>query len=171
MGSWKLTIKLSTPNMFKALGLVFLASSAYCANPLPDYMIGSFVLDTSNGFNDYMSALGVNIFTRTIACALTPTATNKQTSNGDITIETSSTFRSTSVTFKLNTPFKENTADGRTASTTALLQGNRLIKTQRGKPFDTIETREFVDNGKTMRLIHTIPSQPKIRSVRVYRRQ
>ena len=53
--------------MFKTLGLVFLASSAYCANPLPDYMIGSFVLDTSNGFNDYMSALGVNIFTRTVS--------------------------------------------------------------------------------------------------------
>eukprot|EP00092_Neocalanus_flemingeri_P013450 GFUD01014502.1.p1 GENE.GFUD01014502.1~~GFUD01014502.1.p1 ORF type:complete len:159 (-),score=46.47 GFUD01014502.1:292-768(-) len=147
-----------------------LAGGALSANPLPDYMIGTFVLDTSEGFNVYMSALGVDFFTRTIACALTPTATNKQTSSGDITIDTSSTFKSTSVTFQLNTPFEESTADGRTVNTTAVLNGNKLVKTQVGEPI-SIETREFVDGGNKMNLIHTLPSDPDIKSFRVYVKQ
>ena len=44
-----------------------LAGSAHSANPLPSYMEGVFVLDTSNGFDGYMKALGVNIFTRTVS--------------------------------------------------------------------------------------------------------
>merc|ERR1711892_40829 len=161
------TTKTMTRMIVSLLLVSLLAGFARSANPLPDYMIGKYKLDTSNGFNDYMSALGVNFFTRTIACALTPTATNKQRSNGDVIIDTSSTFRSTSVTFRLVSPCQESTADGRTVSTTAVLRGNRLIKTQVGNP-TTIETREFLDNGNKMVLIHTMPTKPEIKSVRVY---
>eukprot|EP00090_Calanus_glacialis_P019662 TRINITY_DN3016_c0_g1_i1.p1 TRINITY_DN3016_c0_g1~~TRINITY_DN3016_c0_g1_i1.p1 ORF type:complete len:163 (-),score=42.47 TRINITY_DN3016_c0_g1_i1:151-639(-) len=137
------------------------------ATTLPNYMLGEYVLETSDGFNDYMWQLGVNWFTRKIACALYPTATNKQTPNGDITVETSSTFKSTSITFRLDTPFEESTADGRTVSTTAVVNGNKIVKTQVGNP-TTIETREFLENGDRMILIHTMPSEPSIKSVRGY---
>merc|ERR1712168_289666 len=104
-------------------------------------MLGEYVLETSEGFDDYMWQLGVNWFTRKIACALYPTATNKQNINGDITIDTASTFKSTTLTFRLNTPFEESTADGRTV-TTAAVQGNKLVKTQIGSDLSltSIET-------------------------------
>ena len=37
------------------------------ANPLPSYMEGTFVLKSSNGFDAYMSALGVGFLTRTVS--------------------------------------------------------------------------------------------------------
>merc|ERR1711862_27559 len=141
--------------------------------PSPQLHGGNFCAQKFKWLDAYMSALGVGFLTRTVACALTPTATNKQNSNGQITIDTSSTFRSTSVTFELNRPFKETTADGRTVETTAVLQGNKLIKTQKAQnrgELTTIETREFVDSN-TMNLIHTMPSNSKIFSKRVYKRQ
>jgi len=137
------------------------------ATTLPEYMLGEYVLETSNGFNDYMWQLGVNWFTRQIACALYPTAANKQAPGGIITIETSSTFKSTTLTFTLGNAFQESTADGRTVNTTAVVSGNKLIKTQVGDP-TTIETREFLENGDRMLLIHTMPSEPEIKSVRGY---
>merc|ERR1712079_601283 len=69
-------------------------------------------------------------FTRKIACTLYPTATNSITPNGQIQIDTSSTFKSSSIKFRLNQPFSETTSDGRNVKTTAVLYGNRLIKDQ-----------------------------------------
>jgi len=149
------------------LAILLVSFLAGASANLPNYMLGEYVLETSDGFDNYMWQLGVNWFTRKIACALYPTATNRNNPNGEITIDTSSTFKSTSVTFRLNTPFKETTADGRTVTTTAVLDGHKLIKTQVGNP-TTIETREFSEDGNRMTLIHTMPSEPSIRSVRGY---
>jgi len=145
-----------------------LAGSAHSKKALPTYMEGTLKFQSSDGFDGYMSALGVGFVTRGIACLLSPTATIKQDNNEQITIDTASTFTSTSTTFKLDTVFKEETADGRSVDTTAVLSGNKLIKTQRcNSPcITTIETREFV--GSQMKLIHTIPSKPAVLSVRKY---
>merc|ERR1711870_63778 len=133
-----------------------LFGGVHCSGPLPEYMIGEFELDTSEGFDDYMSAVGVDWFTRKIACSLYPTAKNAQ-SGEDVTISTESTFKSTPVTFKLDTPFQEDTADGRTVTTIARLSGNEL---------SSVETRRFLDGGNKMMLIHTLPSDDTIQSVR-----
>jgi hypothetical protein len=37
---------------------------------LPNYMLGEYVLETSDGFNDYMWQLGVNWFTRKVGLKL-----------------------------------------------------------------------------------------------------
>merc|ERR1712243_98921 len=92
-------------------------------------MIGKFQLETSEGFTAYMTELGVNVFTRLIACSLYPIATNSQRDNV-ITIHTSSTFKSSTVSFELGKPFEETTADGREVLTTATLEGNVLTKQQ-----------------------------------------
>ena len=39
---------------------------------LPDYMIGDFQMETSEGFNDFMYEMGVNFVTRNIANNLYP---------------------------------------------------------------------------------------------------
>merc|ERR1712203_1257356 len=155
-----------------------LAISAIAAQappaPLPNYMLGDFQLETSEGFSNYMYEIGVNWFTRTIACTLYPTARNSITREGKIQINTWSTFKSSELIFELNTPFQETTADGREVTTTALLYGNKLVKDQKNtadRSKDSIESREFSTDGQTMTLIHTMPNNPKIKSVRVYKRQ
>ena len=59
--------------MILAVSLVsLLAASAagQSVSTLPEYMIGDYVLETSNGFDDYMWELGVNWFTRKVGGVL-----------------------------------------------------------------------------------------------------
>ena len=65
-------------------------------------------------------------------------------------------------------PSQESTADGRTVTTTAELTGNKLVKRQAHPTLTSIETREFLENGNRMMLIHTMPSKPGVKSVRGY---
>jgi len=138
---------------------------------LPPYMLGKYQLETSQGFDDFMYEVGVNWFTRKIACALYPTAKNTQIGER-IKINTSSTFKNSEVEFELGVPFTEHTADGRTVITTASLVGDSIIKKQDGQngAVSTVETREFREGGRKMALIHIIPNKPSIRSIRIYKR-
>ena len=46
-----------------------------------------------------------------------------------------------------------------------------IVKVLRNDPnLEVIETREFTPDGQVMRLIHTMPRKPKIKSIRVYKR-
>merc|ERR1711994_1168228 len=152
---------------------VLLISAIAAQAPLPNYMLGDFQLETSEGFDNYMYEIGVNWFTRKIACTLYPTARNSITPDGKVKINTWSTFKSSEISFELNQPFQESTADGREVTTTAVVYGNKLIKDQKNTEdgsLDSIETREFTTDGQFMTLIHTMPSSPGIKSVRVYKR-
>merc|ERR1712045_90658 len=171
MGRPELTVIMKTHTVLLTLSAI---TAVIGQSPLPEYMLGDFQLETSEGFSDYMYEIGVNWFTRTIACTLYPTARNSITSDGKIKINTWSTFKSSEISFELNKPFKETTADGREVTTTALLYGNKLVKDQKNTAdhsLDSVETMEFTTDGQYMTLIHTMPSNPKIKSVRVYRRQ
>merc|ERR1711983_356787 len=95
-----------------------------------------------------MYEIGVNWFTRTIACSLYPTATNRNLGGDTVGIDTASTFKSTSIDFEFGLPFDETTGDGTKVKTTATLSGNTLIMDQN----------------------HTIPGKPEIKSVRVYKK-
>merc|ERR1712227_1040212 len=99
----------------------------------------------------YHENISIYLFTRKIACTSYPTAKNLITPNGQIQIDTSSTFKSSSVKFNLNQPFKETTSDGRVVTTTAALYGNKLIKDQvlaNDPSLEVIETREFTTDGQ-----------------------
>jgi len=93
-------------------------------------VLGKYQLETSEGFSNFMSEIGVNWFTRQIACALYPTATNKNLGGDTVGIDTSSTFKSTSIQFEFGVPFLETTGDGTEVRTTATLSGDSLIKDQ-----------------------------------------
>ena len=186
---------------------LILVSSLASAEQLPANMLGKYQLETSEGFSDFMSEIGVNWFTRQvtfylfsphcivilktqIACALYPTATNKNLGGDTVGIDTSSTFKSTSIQFEFGVPFVETTGDGTEVRTTASLSGNSIIKDQVQKDtrfliltppnisqralkpsgVSRIETRNFKQNGQVMELVHTIPGKSGIRSVRVYKK-
>merc|ERR1711981_1371815 len=161
-----------TPTMLHLLPLI-LVSSLITAEQLPAQWLGKYQLETSEGFTAFMTEIGVNWFTRQIACALYPTATNKNLGGNTVGIDTSSPFKSTSIKFEFGVPFVETTGDGTEVRTTATLSGNSLIKDQKAlKPsgVSRIETRNFRQNGQIMELVHTIPGKGKIRSVRVYKK-
>ena len=108
-----------------------------------------------------------------VVCLLSPTENITQEDDGNITVQTRWTgFDSDSVTFQLNQPFKEETADGRTVTTTSLWLGNRLVKQQvgTGTNLTTIETRQFLEDGQKMMLTLIVPSKPNIKAIRNYTR-
>ena len=126
---------------------LILVSTLVRADQMPANWLGQYQLETSEGFSDFMSEIGVNWFTRQvtfylfsphcivilktqIACALYPTATNKNLGGDTVGIDTSSTFKSTSIQFEFGVPFVETTGDGTEVRTTASLSGNSIIKDQ-----------------------------------------
>merc|ERR1711902_221939 len=109
MGSWKVVTAPSPHTTLTMLPLLLLSALLAAASgqaALEPYMLGKFELESSNGFEDFMTEIGVGFLTRKVACALTPVATNSLLPNGQIKIDTHSTFKSSSITFSLNKPFR-----------------------------------------------------------------
>ena len=52
------------------LSLLLAVTSVHCSGPLPEYMVGEYVLETSEGFNNYMYEVGVNWFTRKVGIGI-----------------------------------------------------------------------------------------------------
>ena len=140
---------------------------------IPDIMVGDFQMETSEGFDEFMYEMGVNIFTRKIGNSLYPLQQIRQ-KDGEITLETLTSFKNTKIVFKLGAAFEEYTADGRYTQTVATVEDNKLIKMQTPDPstgyHTTKEVREFKEEGKVMVLHLSIPAKPEIVCTRFYRR-
>merc|ERR1712001_308674 len=143
---------------------------------LPTFMIGDFQMETSEGFNDFMYELSVNIVTRNIANNLYPLQQIRQDKEDEIvTLETLTSFKTTKIEFKLGEEFEEYTADGRYCKTVATVEeGNKLVKVQVPDAstgyHTTKEVREWSEDGKDMTLHLMIPSKPEIVCKRFYKR-
>jgi hypothetical protein len=94
---------------------------------LPDTMLGSFLMDTSEGFDEFMYEMGVNIFTRKVANNLYPQQ-DIHLEDDEISIVTLTSFRNIKTRFRLGEAWEENTPDGRTTQTVATLEGSSIVK-------------------------------------------
>lgn len=84
---------------------------------------------------------------RKVGARVTPTI--ELTKSGDeYTLNTTSTFKSQSLKFKLGEEFDEETLDGRDVKSVMTLEGNTLIQKQGGEKPSTI-TRVFTDKDMT----------------------
>merc|ERR1712117_704733 len=79
---------------------------------IPDIMVGDFQMETSEGFDEFMYEMGVNIFTRKIGNSLYPLQQIRQ-KDGEVTLETLTSFKNTKIVFKLGAAFEEYTDDGK----------------------------------------------------------
>ncbi|KAL7053849.1 hypothetical protein AAHC03_026773 [Spirometra sp. Aus1] len=96
-----------------------------------DAFLGSFKLQTSEGFDEVMARLGVGFITRKAGNAMKPTLTISK--NGDkYTMKSSSTFKTSEFTFHLGEPFEEVTPDGRTVESTITMDGDVMKQVQVG---------------------------------------
>lgn len=109
-----------------------------------------YKLASSENFDEVMKALGVGLVVRKMGNAVSPVI--ELTQNGDeYTLTSQSTFKNTSITFKLGEEFQEETPDGRLVKTTITQDGNKLVQVQKGEKETTI-IREFSDDEVKMTL-------------------
>jgi hypothetical protein len=90
----------------------------------------------------------VGLVVRKMGNAVSPVI--ELTKNGDeFTLTSQSTFKNTSITFKLGEEFQEETPDGRLVKTTITQEGNKLVQVQKGEKETTI-VREFSEDEVKM---------------------
>jgi len=114
---------------------------------------GTYKLDHSENFDEFMKALGVGMVMRKMANAATPVVTI--TKDGDTYhYKQATTFKTTEMKFKLGEEFEETTGDGRLVKSTITLEGDTLKHKQVGdaskKEKDSTMDRTFTDTHMNM---------------------
>ncbi|XP_077350084.1 myelin P2 protein-like [Lithobates pipiens] len=111
-------------------------------------LLGCWKLISSENFDEFMKALGVDMTTRMLASRLKPDVIISK--NGDCwCIKTVSSFNTTELCFKLNEEFDEDTADKRKCKTIFTLKDGKLIQNQKWNGKESNITRE-VQNGQML---------------------
>jgi len=137
--------------------------------PEKDIFPGRYLMDSSEGFDDFMKALGVGMIKRKLANSVVPVNEIEISDDGLYTIRTLTTVRNTELSFHLNETFTEDVIDGRKTQTTATRTGNLLVLDQKGDKSkgekDSVMTREVIGDVMTMKLI-----VDNVTCVRIYKR-
>merc|ERR1712080_362654 len=99
-------------------------------------MTGTFLRTKEEKYNEFLAKMGLGMLMRKAA--------------------TSSTLKSTEISFEIGVPFDETTPDGRKCKTTVTQEGNALITnqvaTEAGKKSVKV-IREFSDDGISVQMI------------------
>ncbi|XP_020492813.1 cellular retinoic acid-binding protein 2a [Labrus bergylta] len=138
---------------------------------IPDFS-GTWEMKSSENFEELLKKLNVNMMLRMIAvkAAAKPLVEIKQ--DGEtLNIKTSTTVRTTNITFTVGQEFNEATVDGRPCTSFPLWETDNKISCdqtlQKGEGPKTSWTREITNDGK---LILTMKADDVI-CTRVYERQ
>jgi hypothetical protein len=132
-------------------------------------LLGRWDLHSSDKFEEYMVALGVDEATRKVAVNLKQT--NVISRDGDMwTIRMESTVRNTELKFTEGVEFEENRLDGKKCKSTVTVEGpNKLVQVEKdhetGKVLSTI-TREVNDKDEMV----TTLTAGEVTCTRVYKR-
>uniref|UniRef100_A0A6A7G4V7 Intracellular fatty acid binding protein n=1 Tax=Hirondellea gigas TaxID=1518452 RepID=A0A6A7G4V7_9CRUS len=129
-------------------------------------ILGKYKLDSSEGFDEFMKALGVGLVMRKLGASTKPTV-ELINNNGEWTLKTTTTIKTTEIKFKIDEEFNESTYDGRETKTTFSIDGNKLIQVQnatKGKSAKFI--REFTATEMIM-----VSECEGVSSKRIYKRQ
>ncbi|KAH9503924.1 hypothetical protein Btru_064167 [Bulinus truncatus] len=115
-----------------------------------DFAPGKWDLEKSENFDEYMKTLGVGMAMRLIGNKAKPRQ-EISINDGEWTIVTSTAMSKTEIKFKLNQPFEEKTADGRTVQTTCKVEKNKLVQDQKGST-NSLIVRDFNKDSFIMTL-------------------
>ncbi|KAL8613985.1 hypothetical protein ACOMHN_023220 [Nucella lapillus] len=131
---------------------------------MAEFASGTWSLSHTENLDAYMKAVGVGFLGRKMAATVSPT--QEISVEGDNwNIKTITTLRTSELQFKLDTPFDEDTVDGRKTKSVVRLEDRQLIQEQRGNP-DSVVTRRFDGNSMTMTL-----TAKGVTATRVYQKQ
>ncbi|KAM9383629.1 fatty acid-binding protein, heart [Pholidichthys leucotaenia] len=118
-----------------------------------DAFVGTWDLKSSENFDEYMKALNVSFPTRSVARLTKPT-TIISVDGDKITVETRSTIKNTTLSFKLGEEFDEKTADDRDVKSIVTIEDGKLVHVQKWNGKETSLVREV--NGKALTLTLTL---------------
>jgi len=138
------------------------------ADQLPSFMLGQYNYVDGENHDNFLKAIGVSGFLRGLVGTLTPTQYISEDQNG-IRIYTSLGIKSIESVFKLNTPYMES-GFGQSVPTTAVLEGNKLIKYKEIRGLKVVEERVFTRGGTRMTLNLRIEGQPQNSAVRRFKK-
>lgn len=83
------------------------------------------------------------MLTRKMGNSVSPVVELTKTDDGKFVLSSNSAFKNTSITFKLNEEFDEETPDGRKVKSIITQEGNKLLHTQKTEKLSTTIVREF----------------------------
>ncbi|XP_064203229.1 fatty acid-binding protein, heart [Anguilla rostrata] len=116
-----------------------------------DHFLGTWLLKTSENFDEYMKELGVGFATRKIGNTTKPTLIIA--ADGDkIQVKTQSLLKSTEINFKLGEEFDETTADDRKVKSVVTLDDGKLVHVQKWDSKETSLVRTVDGNKLTLTL-------------------
>ncbi|KAG5842222.1 fatty acid-binding protein, heart [Anguilla anguilla] len=116
-----------------------------------DHFLGTWLLKTSENFDEYMKELGVGFATRKIGNTTKPTLIIA--ADGDkIQVKTQSLLKSTEINFKLGEEFDETTADDRKVKSVVTLDDGKLVHVQKWDSKETSLVRAVDGNKLTLTL-------------------
>lgn len=138
---------------------------------IPDFA-GTWEMKSSENFEELLKALGVNVMLRMIAVKAASKPLVEITQDGEmLSIKTSTSVRTTHITFTVGQEFNESTVDGRPCTSFPRWETDSKISCEqtllKGEGPKTSWTREITNDGK---LILTMRADDVI-CTRVYERQ
>ncbi|XP_040899334.1 cellular retinoic acid-binding protein 2a [Toxotes jaculatrix] len=138
---------------------------------IPDFA-GTWEMKSSENFEELLKALNVNVMLRKIAVKAASKPLVEITQDGEtLSIKTSTTVRTTHITFTVGQEFNEATVDGRPCTSFPRWETDNKISCEqtllKGEGPKTSWTREITNDGK---LILTMRADDVV-CTRVYERQ
>ncbi|KAJ8290738.1 hypothetical protein GJAV_G00016890 [Gymnothorax javanicus] len=118
-----------------------------------DPFMGTWKINSSENFDDYMRALGVGFATRQMGNIAKPSLIISMDEQGMITMKSQSKFKTTEIKFKLNEEFDETTADDRKTKTVISLENGKLVQKQTWDGKTTTIERSVEDGELTAKCI------------------
>jgi fatty acid-binding protein 7 len=97
-----------------------------------------------------MKALGVGLVSRKMASSTTPVI-EITVENGECTIKTNTSIRSSEIKFRLGEEFDETTFDGRKSKSLITIDGDKMLHIQRSDGKEYKITREI--NGNELKAV------------------
>ncbi|KAM8884970.1 fatty acid binding protein 4a [Synchiropus splendidus] len=110
-----------------------------------DKFVGTWKLQSSENFDDYMKAIGVGFAIRQVGNRTKPNLIVSVDDQGKVSLKNQSTFKTTEIKFQLNEPFEETTADDRKTTTVISLDNGKLVQKQSWDGKETSIEREVTD--------------------------
>ncbi|KAI1885749.1 hypothetical protein AGOR_G00207010 [Albula goreensis] len=118
-----------------------------------DHFVGTWKIESSDKFDDYMKAIGVGFATRQMGNMAKPNLIIAVEDQGFISMKSQSTFKTTEIKFKLNEEFDETTADDRKTKTVITLDNGKLVQKQSWDGRSTAIERSIEDGKLIARCI------------------
>ena len=135
-----------------------------------DPFVGKYHLIDSQGFDEFMIALGINFLQRKLAGTAKPDY--DITKNGDYyTLKTVAPLKSSEFTFKFGEEFEQDRINGERVKGIIKLEGNKWVEKQFGSKATIDVVREF--NGDKIIATATVkPSadEPPVTMIRTYQK-